>query len=410
MLGPHGQVIGVDESAAMPSVAAASVRDPRVSWRQARAEEVDRQVSDAVEVVTWCGGTRYADVGVGQYAEPVPASPVPLLLVLDGNSLLHRAYHAAATGRLVDSDGRPVWALKGLVGSIAGTAARLRPDAVVVGFDCPDHYARRAEYPAYKAQRAAKPADLAEQVAAAPDLLRTAGFCSVVPGSYEADDVLASSAAHARRTGWRSVLVTSDRDAFALIDASTSVLRVRNGGLDQAVLVTAASLPGICGVQPWQYRDYAALRGDPSDNLPGVRGFGAATAARLLAAFGSVDAAWAALDGGDGHAVRAVVGETASEHLDCPAMRQVVDRNRRIMQMRADLPVPDLDTARLPLDLTTIRRALAGRGINLGPSLWALTGGTRPPSEQDRAFARARTWGRRARRRHEPCAGQVALF
>jgi 5'-3' exonuclease len=205
------------------------------------------------------------------------------------------------------------------------------------------------------------------------------------------------------------VLMTSDRDAFALIDASTSVLRVRNGVLDQAVLVTAASLPEVCGVQPWQYRDYAALRGDPSDNLPGVRGFGAATAARLLRAFGSVDAAWAALDGSQAQAVRAVVGHSASEHLDSPAMRQVVNRNRRLMLMRADLPLPDLNTARLPIDRTTIRRALTGRGINLGPSLWALTGDTPPPGGNERAPL-PRVWGRRARRRHDPCPGQLALF
>jgi 5'-3' exonuclease len=337
----------------------------------------------------------------------VPVSAAPLLLVLDGNSLLHRAYHAAPTGRLLDDDGRPVWAIKGLIGYVARSAALLRPDAVLVGFDCIDHSARKVDYPGYKAHRAEKPADLAEQVAGAPDLLRAAGFCTVAPRSYEADDVLASSAEHARRGGWRSVLVTSDRDAFALIDATTSVLRVRNGGFDQAVLVTAASLPELCGVEPWQYRDFAALRGDPSDNLPGVRGFGSRAAARLVTTFGGVDAAWAALDRGDAHAVRAVVGDTATEHLGSPAMREVVDRNRRLMLMRADLPLPDLDTARLPLDLASVRRALSARGIHLGPSLWALTGGTPPPTEAEQL---PRIWTRRSRFRREPCVGQVALF
>jgi DNA polymerase-1 len=334
---------------------------------------------------------------------PVPEPPVPLLLVLDGNSLLHRAYHAAATGRLLDQDGRAVWALKGLIGYIAGSAARLRPDAVLVGFDCPDDSARKADYPAYKAHRAEKPADLAEQIAAAPGLLRGAGFATALARSYEADDVLASSAAHARDAGWRSVLVTSDRDAFALIDATTSVYRVRNGGLDQARLVTAASLPEVCGVEPWQYRDYAALRGDPSDNLPGVRGFGPSTAARLLAAFGSVDAAWAALDSGDDQAVRAAVGDIASEQLGSAEMRAVVTRNRRLMRMRVDLPIPDLDSTRLPLSRAAMRQVFADRGIYLGPSLWALTGGTPPPPEPPP----------RARRRgssREPCAGQLALF
>jgi DNA polymerase-1 len=337
--------------------------------------------------------------------------PLPLLLALDGNSLLHRAYHAAATGKLLDHDERPVWALKGLVGYVARAAARLRPDAVVVGFDCPDNSARKADYPLYKAQRPEKPADLAEQLVAAPGLLRAGGFCTVVPADYEADDVLASSAAQARRDGWRSVLVTSDRDSFALIDATTSVLRVRNGGLDEAVLVTAASLPGVCGVEPWQYRDFAALRGDPSDNLPGVLGFGSRTAARLLAVFGSVAAAWAALDGGDAAKVREVVGDQLCEALGSASAREAVERNRHLMRMRVDLPIPDLDVARLPLDRAAIRRALFGRGINLGPSLWALVGGSPPPTEEELPLTpQPWVWSRGSRSRRDPGPGQLALF
>jgi 5'-3' exonuclease len=330
----------------------------------------------------------------------------PLLLVLDGNSLLHRAYHAAATGRTLDGDGRAVWALKGLVTNIAGTAARLRPDAVLVGFDCPEESVRKADYPHYKAQRADKPADLAEQIVAAPALLDAAGFSTVLARAYEADDVLASAAAHASRTGWRSVLVTSDRDAFALIDASTSVFRIRNGGLDQASLVTASTLAAVCGVEPHQYRDYAALRGDPSDNLPGVRGFGPSTAARLLAEFGTIEAAWHALDSGAGDAVRAAVGDLAAAHLHTAQARATVDRNRRLMRMRADLAIPDLDTARVPMDRARMREVLADRGIYLGPSLWALTGGS-PPEEIPPLPPRARR-GQRATRAH--CEGQLSLF
>ena len=339
---------------------------------------------------------------------PVPA---PLLLALDGNSLLHRAYHAGSADGLLDPSGRPVWALKGLIGFIARAAAFLRPDAVLVGFDCPDHSARRSAYPAYKAHRPEKPADLAEQIACAPGLLRAAGVCTVVPPAYEADDVLASSAAVARRRGWRSVLMTSDRDAFALIDETTSVLRVRNGGFDEAMLVDAAGLPGVCGVQPWQYRDYAALRGDPSDNLDGVRRIGSATAARLLTSFGTVDAAWAALDDGRAQSVRDIVGDLAADQLGAPAMRQIVDRNRRIMRMRADLPMPDLDTARLPLNPAGMRRALIDRGINLGPSLWALTGAAPPATGPDSPHEVGRWVFRRGlTARRDPIPGQLSLF
>jgi DNA polymerase-1 len=335
----------------------------------------------------------------------------PLLLVLDGNSLTHRAYHAAPIGRLVDGDGRGVWALHGLIGYVARAAARLRPDAVLVGFDCPDESVRKAEYPGYKAHRPDKPADLVAQLLAAPGLLRAAGLATVVATAHEADDVLASAAAHAGRAGWRSVLMTSDRDAFALIDDSTSVLRVRNGGLDEAVLVTPAALHEVYGVHPWQYRDYAALRGDPSDNLPGVRGFGAATAARLLGAFTTIEAAWAALDDGGTQVVRAVVGEAAATHLASVEMRAIVARNRSLMRPRTDLPLPDLEEVRLPVDRLVMRRALADHGIHLGPSLWALTGGPPPPTDEVLAkIPQPWVWRPGSRARRDPAPGQLALF
>ncbi|MEV6633043.1 5'-3' exonuclease H3TH domain-containing protein [Actinoplanes sp. NPDC051470] len=336
--------------------------------------------------------------------------PSPLLLVLDGNSLLHRAYHAYASDPIEDSDGRPVWALRGLVGYVARAAAQLRPDAIVVGFDCSVSSARRLEWDGYKAHRPEKPAPLSEQIAGAPELLRNAAVCVVVPPAYEADDVLASGAAAARRAGWRSVLMTSDRDAFALIDETTEVLRVRNGGFDEAVLIDAPGLVELCGVEAGQYRDFAALRGDPSDNLHGVRGFGAATAAKLLNAFGSVDEAWAALDRGDLRTVSDVVGDAPAGQLATSKDR--VDRNRRLMRMRTDLPLPDLDAARLPLDYLTMRSALRARGINLGPSLWALVGNVPPQRVDDTTTPELQPWvfRRSLSSRRDPTPGQLSLF
>jgi len=356
------------------------------------------------------------------------SNPAPLLLVVDGNSLTHRAYHAGspaatapvtdgsprlpgATGRPWDEAEPPVWALRGLIGYIARAAAKLRPDALLVGFDCPDESLRKAQYPGYKAHRPDKPDDLVQQIRAAPELLAEAGLATVVVRAHEADDVLASAAAQARRRGWRTVLMTSDRDAFALIDESTSILRVRNGGIDEAVLVTPQALLDVYGVHPWQYLDYAALRGDPSDNLPGVRGFGSATAARLLAAFGTVEAAWTALDTGAAARVRSVVGEAAAQTLASPEARAIVARNRSLMRLRADLPMPDLDASRLPVDRFVLRRALAARGIHLGPSLWALTGGHPPITGETLApVAQPWVWQRRPRARRDPAPGQLALF
>jgi DNA polymerase-1 len=107
--------------------------------------------------------------------------------------------------------------------------------------------------------------------------------------------------------------------------------------------------------------------------------------------------------------VRAVVGDNASQCLGSPAMRETVNRNRRLMRMRTDLPMPELDAARLPLDLAAMRRALAGRGINLGPSLWALTGGAAPPTEAEMVLV-ARPWAWSPRTRRDPAPGQLALF
>jgi 5'-3' exonuclease len=340
-------------------------------------------------------------------------SRVPMLLVLDGNSLLHRAYHAGAFEGMTAPDGSPIWALRGLVGYLARAAAHVQPDAVIVGFDCPVSSARRSEFPGYKAHRPDKPDDLTAQLAAAPALLTEAGVCTVVPPAYEADDVLASGAALARAAGWESVLMTSDRDAFALIDETTSVLRIRNGGFDEAVLIDNAGLPALYGVVPRQYRDFAALRGDPSDNLPGVRRFGATTAKKLLTAFGTVEAAWQATES----ELRAAVGDQAAVHFSHPSAREVIDRNRSLMSMRSDLELPALTGARIPLDYRTMRQALRARGINLGPSLWALVGGAPPPPSAAGGPAadempELRPWvfrgGLTARR--DPTPGQLALF
>ena len=198
----------------------------------------------------------------------------PVLLAIDGNSLVHRSYHAQAHTAMCTVDGRPAWAVRGLLTQFVAAVERLRPTAVVVGFDDCEHSARRAEWPSYKANRTDKLETLVAQLAAAVEVLREMGVAVIVPPALEADDVLASAAAFGRRSGATTVIVTSDRDAFALIDEATSVLRIINGGVDASPLMTSDRLMTLLGVLPSQYRDFAALRGDPSDNLPGVAGIG----------------------------------------------------------------------------------------------------------------------------------------
>ena len=271
-----------------------------------------------------------------------------VVLAIDGNSLVHRSYHAQARTGMHTVDGRPAWAVRGLLTQLVAAVDRIRPVAVVVGFDDPDRSERRERLPQYKAHRAEKLETLVEQLAAAVEVLRSIGIHVVVPGGLEADDVLASTAHCARECGATTVVVTSDRDAFALIDDDTTVLRIVNGGVEASPMMTAERLVMLLGVRPDQYRDYAALRGDPSDNLPGVRGIGSRTAALLLAEFGTAPAVFADLD-----RVRTRFGAGVANRLAAPDAFANWERNCQVMAMRRDVPV-GLDLVagpgRLPLD------------------------------------------------------------
>ncbi len=137
------------------------------------------------------------------------------------------------------------------------------------------------------------------------------------------------------------MVVTSDRDAFALIDDTTRVLRIINGGVEASPLMNAERLVMLLGIRPEQYRDYAALRGDPSDNLPGVRGIGPRTAARLLQEFGSAAAAFADPDGVRREARRRAWRPSV---WPIPAARAAWQLNCQVMAMHDDVPI-DLDLA-----------------------------------------------------------------
>jgi DNA polymerase-1 len=276
----------------------------------------------------------------------------PVVLAIDGNSLVHRSYHSQARTGLRDSAGRPSWAVRGLLMQLVAAVERIRPDVIVVGFDDPDDSQRRTTWPLYKANRIDKLESLVEQLRCATDVLRELGLAVIVPRGLEADDVLASTAAHARTVGATTVVVTSDRDAFALIDENTKVLRIINGGVDASPMMTAERLVLLLGVRPDQYRDFAALRGDPSDNLPGVRGIGPRTAARLLQEFGSARAAFDDLP-----AVRSRLGAGVAAKLAEPAARAAWELNCQVMTMHADVPIDvDLTSGQgvLPLAADTV--------------------------------------------------------
>lgn len=284
-----------------------------------------------------------------------PNAAAPVLLAVDGNSLAHRAYHAYERSGMTNTAGQPVWTVYGFGALLAGICDKTGPDALVVGFDADAATsARRSAYPDYKANRAPKDDALSTQLDAIAALLVDLGVSVVVADGWEADDVVGSAAAAAEAAGWRAVIATSDRDAFALITEQTAVLRLVSG-LDNAQWLTPDALVDRYGVRPQDYLSYAALRGDRSDNLPGVDGIGEKTAARLLAAT-TVEAALADPAVADAAIGRAYAAKLAAGAADWR-------RNLEIMAIRRDLPI-DLDAARLPAaDAATITRTLAAWGL-----------------------------------------------
>ncbi len=303
-----------------------------------------------------------------------------LLLVVDAPSLLHRNHHARAHTRITDRAGRPVWALHGMLRQILESIDRFAPDAVLFGLDDRTASVRRDLYPDYKAGRAEKDPELVDQLERAGALLDALGLATLTPPGLEADDVNASGATWARTHDWSCVVITSDRDAFAHISEHTQVLRLIDGGINGSPLLNPARLHTMYGVAAENYLAYAALRGDASDNLPGVTGIGEKAAAALLLAAGSMEAAWADVDHDGGRSLAAALDTLALEaggrrlgagvvrRLTAPGARERYDFNVRMMSGRDDLDLgltPDVPgtPGLLPLDVDRVSRVVGFLGI-----------------------------------------------
>ncbi|WP_243057415.1 5'-3' exonuclease H3TH domain-containing protein [Nocardioides sp. SR21] len=303
-----------------------------------------------------------------------------LLLAVDAPSLLHRNHHARAESGLLDRGGRPAWALHGMLRQILEAIDQFAPDAVLFGIDDRKESVREAAYPMYKAGRAEKDPALVDQLERAADLLDALGMLTVTPAGLEADDVNASAATWAEEHGWNCVLVTSDRDAFAHISDRTKVLRLINGGIGGSPLLSPAALRAMYGVAAENYLEFAALRGDPSDNLPGVPGIGEKIAPFLLSEMGSMRAVWADIDHCGGETLVATIdsyceevgrpriGASVLKRLATPEARERFEFNLSIMSGRTDLDLglkPDVpgSPGLLPLDPERVLRVVGYLGV-----------------------------------------------
>jgi len=214
--------------------------------------------------------------------------PAPLLAV-DTPSMLFRAFYALPS-KIVGPDGKPVNALLGTANMVLREVETHQPRAVVLCFG-PDAASYRTElYPAYHAEReAAMPDELAPQFAACRDFFEAFGWTVATSDDLEADDLLGSYAQVEAKAGGQALLLTGDRDMYQCAGPGVTVLYVRTGGKG-AEEVGPAEVRERYGIDPELVPDFIALRGDPSDGLPGAKGVGPKTAAELLREHGSLEA------------------------------------------------------------------------------------------------------------------------
>ena len=214
--------------------------------------------------------------------------PRPLLAV-DAPSLLYRAFYALPKS-ITDDEGQPVNALLGSINLVLREVEEHQPRAVVMCFGVDAALYRVELYAGYHADRPPVPDELAPQFAAAPGLYEALGWYTLGSDEYEADDLLGSYAEVESEAGGETLILTGDRDMFQCVDDRVKVLYVRTGSKG-AQVVDAAEVKARYGIGPELVPDFIALRGDPSDGIPGAKGVGEKTAASLLRRHGALEGA-----------------------------------------------------------------------------------------------------------------------
>ena len=210
------------------------------------------------------------------------------LLVVDGHSLAFRAFFALPAENFSTQAGQATNAVWGFATMLSQVLDSEKPDHLAVAFDMTGGTFRNEMLPQYKGTREAAPEDLLTQLPLIQKMLTALGVTYVEKQGYEGDDIIATLAKQATAEGFEVAIVTGDRDAFQLVDDAVTVLYPKRGVSDLARMDPAAVTERY-GLTPQQYADFAALRGDKSDNLPNIPGVGEKTAAKWIVQFGDLD-------------------------------------------------------------------------------------------------------------------------
>lgn len=253
------------------------------------------------------------------------------LLLIDANSILNRAFFGLyGRQNLTAPDGTPTGALFAFLNMYFRFLEDIQPTHVLAAFDRREPTFRHDRYDEYKGTRKPMPDDLAIQTPLLRELLDAMHIAWCDLKGYEADDLIGTYAAHGKREGYEVVILTGDKDSFQLIDENVTVVQpVTRGGRTEIERYDEAAVVARYGIKPSQFVDLKALMGDPSDNIPGVRGIGEKGAMQLIAAHGSLDGVYAALD-----QIRKPLAEKLT------ASREMAYLSRDLAQICETVPVP----------------------------------------------------------------------
>ncbi len=260
---------------------------------------------------------------------PTPAGSADheLLLLLDGHSLAYRAFFALPPENFSTTTGQPTNAVYGFTAMLINVLRDEQPTHVAVAFDRSEPTFRHEQYVEYKANRRETPADFRSQLSLIFEVLDALGIPRLSVAGYEADDIIATLTVAATEAGMDVLIVSGDRDNLQLVNDHVTVLMTRRG-ISDMTRFTPQEVEAKYGLTPAQYPDFAALRGDPSDNLPSIPGVGEKTAARWVSEFGSLTELVDRVD-----EVKGKAGERLREHLGN------VLRNRQLTELARDVPL-----------------------------------------------------------------------
>ena len=211
----------------------------------------------------------------------------PRLLLIDGHSMAYRAFFALPAANFTTANGQHTNAIYGFATMLISLLKEEKPTHVAVAFDVSRKTFRTEKFPEYKANRAATPDEFRSQMSYLHDLVDGFGIAQFEREGYEADDILATLASHAEREGMEVLICSGDRDCFQLVTENITVLYPKKGVSDLTRMTPEAVFEKY-GMVPASYPEFAALRGDPSDNLPSVPGVGEKTAAKWVVEYGTL--------------------------------------------------------------------------------------------------------------------------